>query len=301
MCLFGVMLEGRSHAHYAEGGALSSRKVDIGRNLGITSKMKDGGNAFLGLSSTGLGHWVSLLSVVRGGDEKGDPHRSERRGKSSTPLHSARYQARSRSDSSRSPNELIRSAYNKENDGNGEDEEYEDGHQDGHEDAEGEEDANRHVKEGFDTVAYEGDPGEIGESENDTEENYDSEEWGGDEEFEDENRKGCEEEPNERSLGTEVKGDGCDGDEGPIANEDDGALANRTHDRDHEAQDASLQVSIMTWNLAEVSPPTEDVQFLRRVSLESDLVAIGVQEIENLKPRRHEGRRTREWRRLLHR
>lgn len=61
----------------------------------------------------------------------------------------------------------------------------------------------------------------------------------------------------------------------------------------------SVRVCVVTWNLAEVSPPARDVEFIRRVSRESDLVAVGVQEIENLKPRRHEGGRTREWRRLL--
>lgn len=61
----------------------------------------------------------------------------------------------------------------------------------------------------------------------------------------------------------------------------------------------SVRVCVVTWNLAEVSPPARDVEFIRRVSRESDIVAVGVQEIENLKPRRHEGGRTREWRRLL--
>lgn len=61
----------------------------------------------------------------------------------------------------------------------------------------------------------------------------------------------------------------------------------------------SVRVCVVTWNLAELSPPARDVEFIRRVSRESDIVAVGVQEIENLKPRRHEGGRTREWRRLL--
>lgn len=61
----------------------------------------------------------------------------------------------------------------------------------------------------------------------------------------------------------------------------------------------SIRVSVVTWNLAEVSPTAEDVGFLGRIAKGSDLVAVGVQEIENLKPRRHEGRRSREWRRLL--
>lgn len=63
--------------------------------------------------------------------------------------------------------------------------------------------------------------------------------------------------------------------------------------------DNSVEVCVVTWNLAEESPPARDVEFLRHASRESDLVAVGVQEIENLKPRRNEGGRTREWRRLL--
>lgn len=61
----------------------------------------------------------------------------------------------------------------------------------------------------------------------------------------------------------------------------------------------SVEVCVVTWNLAEESPPLRDLEFLRHASRGSDLVAVGVQEIENLKPRRHEGGRTREWRRLL--
>lgn len=65
--------------------------------------------------------------------------------------------------------------------------------------------------------------------------------------------------------------------------------------------DSSLRVCVMTWNLAEESPAAKDLEFLRQAADESDLVAVGVQEIENLKPRRKEGGRTREWRRLLNR
>lgn len=63
--------------------------------------------------------------------------------------------------------------------------------------------------------------------------------------------------------------------------------------------DNSVEVCVVTWNLAEESPSARDLEFLRHASRGSDLVAVGVQEIENLKPRRNEGGRTREWRRLL--
>ncbi|CAM9635514.1 unnamed protein product, partial [Hapterophycus canaliculatus] len=68
---------------------------------------------------------------------------------------------------------------------------------------------------------------------------------------------------------------------------------------DDQGDDKSVEVCVVTWNLAEESPPAKDLEFLRHASRESDLIAVGVQEIENLKPRRNEGGRTREWRRLL--
>lgn len=63
--------------------------------------------------------------------------------------------------------------------------------------------------------------------------------------------------------------------------------------------DNAVEVCIVTWNLAEATPSKKDLDFLRRAAAGSGLVAVGVQEIENLKPRRNEGGRTREWRRLL--
>jgi hypothetical protein len=53
--------------------------------------------------------------------------------------------------------------------------------------------------------------------------------------------------------------------------------------------------------MAEKSPPLSDVSLVATAAQlnTSDLCVLGVQEIENLKPRRHEGSRSREWRRLL--
>ena len=52
--------------------------------------------------------------------------------------------------------------------------------------------------------------------------------------------------------------------------------------------------------MAEKSPSQTDVSLVVSKGLAtSDLCILGVQEIENLKPRRHEGSRSREWRRLL--
>ncbi|CAM9318055.1 unnamed protein product, partial [Laminaria digitata] len=63
--------------------------------------------------------------------------------------------------------------------------------------------------------------------------------------------------------------------------------------------DNAVEVCVVTWNLAEATPSKKDLEFLKRAAAGSGLVAVGVQEIENLKPRRNEGGRTREWRRLL--
>mmetsp|Transcript_33402 Transcript_33402/g.38017 ORF Transcript_33402/g.38017 Transcript_33402/m.38017 type:complete len:1289 (+) Transcript_33402:97-3963(+) len=63
-------------------------------------------------------------------------------------------------------------------------------------------------------------------------------------------------------------------------------------------------VSLVTWNLAEESPSEEEAVFIRKfrkngISRGSDLVLISGQECENIKPRRSEGKRSREFRRLM--
>lgn len=70
--------------------------------------------------------------------------------------------------------------------------------------------------------------------------------------------------------------------------------------------DSDIAVSVVTWNLAESSPSTEDAAFIRkfrkagvRAQSGSDLVLISGQECENIKPRRSEGSRSREYRRLM--
>ncbi|CAM9689332.1 unnamed protein product, partial [Ectocarpus sp. 8 AP-2014] len=81
---------------------------------------------------------------------------------------------------------------------------------------------------------------------------------------------------------------------------DDGITQRRQRPgREGNDEENSVEVCVLTWNLAEESPPAGDLEFLRQATRETDLVAVGVQEIENLKPRRNEGGRTREWRRLL--
>jgi hypothetical protein len=67
-----------------------------------------------------------------------------------------------------------------------------------------------------------------------------------------------------------------------------------------------LKVSVVTWNLAEESPLPDDACFIKHFrdngkgrETGSDLVLISGQECENIKPRRSEGSRSREFRRLL--
>ncbi|KAL3943560.1 MAG: hypothetical protein SGBAC_002377 [Bacillariaceae sp.] len=70
--------------------------------------------------------------------------------------------------------------------------------------------------------------------------------------------------------------------------------------------ETDIAVSVVTWNLAEVSPAEEDAAFIRKFRKSgtkkgsgSDLVLISGQECENIKPRRSEGSRSREFRRLM--
>jgi hypothetical protein len=54
-------------------------------------------------------------------------------------------------------------------------------------------------------------------------------------------------------------------------------------------------VSVLTWNLAEKKPNPEDYSFLKEFK-NDDFVILGVQECEDIKPRRNEGHRSRAWR-----
>ena len=56
-----------------------------------------------------------------------------------------------------------------------------------------------------------------------------------------------------------------------------------------------LNVSVITWNLAEKVPSSSSShQFLAQYRT-SDIIVLGVQECENVKPRRHEGHRSKGW------
>ena len=79
-------------------------------------------------------------------------------------------------------------------------------------------------------------------------------------------------------------------------------LASLASTSDH---DTDVCVSVVTWNLAEESPAEDEARFIRRFRKSgttgkgSDFVLLGGQECENIKPRRAEGRRSREIRRLM--
>lgn len=56
----------------------------------------------------------------------------------------------------------------------------------------------------------------------------------------------------------------------------------------------NLNLSVLTWNLAEKAPSEQECDFIKYFR-ESDIVCLGVQECEDIKPRRHEGHRSRIW------
>lgn len=63
------------------------------------------------------------------------------------------------------------------------------------------------------------------------------------------------------------------------------------------SESKSLNVSVITWNLSELSPTKKDCLFMNAFQ-DSDIVICGVQECEDIRPRRQEGSRSRKWRQL---
>jgi hypothetical protein len=61
--------------------------------------------------------------------------------------------------------------------------------------------------------------------------------------------------------------------------------------------DSTLNLSVISWNMAEKPPTAADCSFLKRYRT-SDIVVFGLQECEDIRPRRREGHRTRLWRQL---
>ena len=93
-------------------------------------------------------------------------------------------------------------------------------------------------------------------------------------------------------------------DMGDLISKNGGSNTNDLHTDEikDDGVDDDIIVSVVTWNMAESSPSEEEANFLkafRSVGGEgSDIVLIGTQETENVKPRRSEGSRSRELRRL---
>jgi phosphatidylinositol-bisphosphatase len=59
----------------------------------------------------------------------------------------------------------------------------------------------------------------------------------------------------------------------------------------------NLKIGIITWNMAERSPTLSDCEFINNYH-DCDLIALGLQECEDIRPRRREGGRSRKWRQL---
>lgn len=56
-----------------------------------------------------------------------------------------------------------------------------------------------------------------------------------------------------------------------------------------------LQVGVISWNMAEKAP-TEDACNFIKLHQSDDIVVFGIQECEDIRPRRNEGHRSRKWR-----
>lgn len=56
-----------------------------------------------------------------------------------------------------------------------------------------------------------------------------------------------------------------------------------------------ISVAVVTWNMAAKSPSLQDCRFLKELADGFDVVVVGCQEIEDVKPRRVEGHRSRYW------
>jgi len=76
------------------------------------------------------------------------------------------------------------------------------------------------------------------------------------------------------------------------------AAISETDEDTSEFDKESLVLSVVTWNLGEVAPSEKEASFIRRFQKGSDLVMIGAQECEEIKPRRTEGHRSRHLRKL---
>jgi len=62
---------------------------------------------------------------------------------------------------------------------------------------------------------------------------------------------------------------------------------------------SKLNITVVSWNLCEKPPSDIDCSILLQKHLSSDVFVIGVQELEDIRPRRNEGRRSVRWRQIL--
>lgn len=65
----------------------------------------------------------------------------------------------------------------------------------------------------------------------------------------------------------------------------------------HDRNISALNLTVVTWNMAEKAPIESDCSFIKKFR-SSDIVVLGIQECEDIRPRRREGHRTRLWRLL---
>ena len=59
----------------------------------------------------------------------------------------------------------------------------------------------------------------------------------------------------------------------------------------------SLNMSVISWNMAECTPKESECSFIRSYRAQ-DIVVFGIQECEDIKPRRKEGHRSRKWKEI---
>lgn len=76
--------------------------------------------------------------------------------------------------------------------------------------------------------------------------------------------------------------------QGPGSKETNKSVRNSSGTPVIQRPSASFNVTCLTWNMAELSPTEEDCSFMKSFR-SSDMVVLGVQECEDIKPRRHEG------------
>jgi len=66
---------------------------------------------------------------------------------------------------------------------------------------------------------------------------------------------------------------------------------------DQNKTSSGVKVGVMSWNLAEKCTNLEDCKFLREF-YDCDIIVLGIQECEDIRPRRNEGHRSRKWREI---